>query len=233
MKSAGFAATVVFVVTACFAFAGPGWTEENLASLELSATATTISPVFTIAPHLFSIDASSGASLCITNGNSKSTTNLLKGDKFTLLFDPECGAVASVGSSVLVNSALLAPADFKASLPAVNKVTINYVGTAKKFAPGDSICVGISLEVPSAVGSGLIQFSGPANTTRFSPVQPIYTTIAIVDFPTGPPGPEGEMGPQGPKGNTGAQGPQGPKGDTGAQGPVGPPGPTGTSRVKR
>lgn len=244
MKPLGFFATVVLLMTACLA--SPGWTEEDIALMELSATATTITPVFSIAPQLFSINANSGASLCITNGNARSTTNLVKGDKFTLLFDPECGAVASVGSSVQVNSPTLAQKDFKASLPTANKVQINYIGTtAKKLAPGESFCVEISLEAPSAIGSGFIQFNGPTNTTRFSAVQPKYTTIAIVDFPTGPPGPEGAPGPQGPKGNTGAQGPQGPagaqgpagsqglqgaqgpKGDTGAQGPVGPQGPTG------
>ena len=136
MKPVRFDATVVLVVTACFAFAGPGWTEENLASMELSATATTISPVFSIAPQLFSIDASSGASLCITNGNSQSTTNLLKGDKFTLLFDPECGAVASVGSSVLVNSATLVAEGFQGLPPRCQQSQINYVGTCEKIRSG-------------------------------------------------------------------------------------------------
>ena len=242
MKPLGLIATVVLLMTV--GLASPGWTQENIALRELSAAATTIKPLFSVAPQLFSMEASSGASLCITNGNSQSTTNLLKGDKFTLLFDAECGSVASVGSSVLVNSATLVPKDFKASLPVANKVTINYVGTEKKFAPGESFCVEISLEAPGAIGSGLIQFNGPTNSTRFSAGQPKYTTIAIVDFPTGPPGPEGEMGPQGPKGNTGAQGPQGlagpqglqgpqgPKGDTGAQGLVGSQGPTGPQGPK-
>ncbi len=146
----------------------------------------------------------SGASLCITNGNSKSTTNLQKGDKFTLLFDSNCGTVASLVNTVLVNSATLLPQDFNASLPQQGHDQLR--GASKQFAPGESFCVEISLDAANTIGSGRIQFTGPSNTTRFNAVQPIYTTISMVDFPTGPPGPQGEPG------EPGLQGPRGPKG---------------------
>ena len=57
--------------------------------------------------------------------------------------------------------------------------------------------------------------------------------LDIIEGPTGPTGPQGEIGPTGPQGDTGPQGetgatgPTGPQGETGLQGPTGQQGPQG------
>src|SRR5207253_2757110 len=55
-----------------------------------------------------------------------------------------------------------------------------------------------------------------------------YTTVSVVDFPTGPQGPQGLRGDKGDKGDIGLQGP---KGDMGDRGDPGPPGPAGNGEL--
>ena len=199
---------------------------------ELQAAGPLISPLFSIYPELFPVDETVGASLCVTNDNAGSIANLQSGDKFILTFDPECGVVNGLKSGVLVNSATLLPGDFQAKRLA-NKITLSYLGTPKAFPPGDSFCVEISLDTPTTIGSGMVQFKGPSAAARFSASAPAYTTISLVDFPIGPPGPTGAKGATGAAGAagatgaTGAAGPQGVKGDKGANGPTGPAGASG------
>src|SRR5262249_43270521 len=111
-----------------------------------------------------------------------------------------------------------------------SQVVVTYNGAARTFTYGDSVCTRINFTANSQTGTGNITLS-----SRFTPVvngaQP-FTTAAIVNFATGPAGPQGvpgATGPQGPQGVVGPSGPQGPQGIPGSQGPQGQTGATGAT----
>lgn len=223
------AVIVIAVFVAVIPYAGRARAGDDQAgdALEDFSGSNLISPFFSIAPDLFSTGKVSGANVCITNSNRGSTANLAGGDKFILAFEPEFGFVTGLKSFVTVNSAVLIPTDFQASVVS-NQVLFSYVGPTKPFPAGDSFCVEISLVPSASIGSGTVQFIGPQDATRYLCSLPAYTTLSMVDFatgPNGPTGPTGATGPTGPKG--GPAGPTGPTGPRGATGPAGAQGPQG------
>lgn len=154
-----------------------------------------IIPVVTVAPNLFAVGQFSTTFVCVSNGNPSSTKSIQGGDTFTLTFDPSIGVVASVASPVLVNSSNLNAADFVANLgSALNEIVISYLGATKVFMPGDSFCLKVTFTANSVIGSGKITGEAPSSKGdegRYNKIDPKYTTVSIVDFPTGPPGPPG------------------------------------------
>ena len=223
-------------------------TTSPLASVHASEDNNTkITPVVTVTPNLLAVGRTSNAFVCITNGNPSSTKTMRQGDIFTLTFDSSLGTLASFESTVMVNSATLSATDFLVSSgPAANQIVISYAGTSKRFAPGDSFCLKFSIAASNVTGSGKVNCEPPSRSDdgRYNDAILKYTTVSVVDFPTGPEGPQGPKGDKGDRGDLGqqgAQGPPGPRGDTGAPGPQGsqgtqgpagvqgPPGPSGIS----
>lgn len=199
-----------------------------------------ITPVVTVAPNLFAVGQVSNTFVCISNGNPSSTKSIQTGDVFHLTFDASLGVVTSVAAPALVNSSNLNAADFIVNLgPAPNQIALSYVGTSKRFMPGDSICVKVTFTASNLIGSGKVTGEAPPDEGVYNQIDPKFTTISIVDFATGPPGvkgdkgdkgdtgPQGPPGPIGPQGPTGLPGPTGPIGPQGVQGPAGPIGPQG------
>ena len=186
---------------------------------------TKITPVVTVTPNLLRVARTSNAFVCITNGNPSSTKTIRQGDSFTLTFDSSIGTLASFEPAVMVNSTILRPADFLVtSGTSANQIVINYVGANKRFAPGDSLCVKVTIAASNVIGSGKVNCDVPsarAEDGRYNDPILKYTTVSVVDFPTGP------EGPQGPRGSNGDKGDKGDKGDRGDVGPQGTPGPGG------
>src|SRR6266550_1797021 len=91
---------------------------------------TKITPVITVTPNLISGARTSSTFVCVTNGNPSSTKTMRQGDSFTLTFDSSIGTLASFEPVVMVNSAILGPADFLVtSGTTTNQIIINYIGT--------------------------------------------------------------------------------------------------------
>ncbi len=189
---------------------------------------TKITPVITVTPNLISGARTSSTFVCVTNGNPSSTKTMRQGDSFTLTFDSSIGTLASFEPVVMVNSAILGPADFLVtSGTTTNQIVINYMGTTKRFAPGDSFCVKVTVAASNMIGSGKVNCDVPSaqgEDGRYNDAILKYTTVSVVDFPTGPEGPQGSQGIPGNTGATGAQGPAGPQGPSGEAGPPGPAG---------
>ncbi len=185
---------ILFVIASCLLSAIPARANDDEANV-------LITPVVTVAPNLFPAGQLSDTFVCISNGNPSSTQFIQAGDAFTLTFDPGIGAVTTVAAQALVNSSNLQAADFSASLgSSPNQVVISYIGSSKRFMPGDSFCVKVRFTANSAIGSGKITCdasSSGGEQGRYNNVDPKYTTISIVDFPTGPPGAKGEKGDTG------------------------------------
>jgi len=151
-----------------------------------------ITPTVTIAPTLFPVGKVSSAFACIANGNPSSAKSIQGGDVFRLTFDGTIGVVTSVSPQVLVNSSSLNSSDFVASLGAApNEIVISYLGASKRWVPGDGFCVRVTLAASNAIGSGKVTAEAPVAVGRFNNIDPSFTTISVVDFPTGPPGPAG------------------------------------------
>jgi len=199
-----------------------------------------------VTPALFTAGQPASAILCISSTGATAHA-LQPGDNFRFTMSASIGAVGSFGSPLFVSSSTLSPGDFAVAFGANNnEIVITYNGAAKVFAYGDSVCVRVNFTASAQVGSGNITLSGGANFVAKG--APPYASASIVNFPTGPAGPQGlqgpqgAIGPQGPVGSQGATGPtglqgpagqqgvqgiQGPKGDTGPTGPAGPTGPQG------
>jgi hypothetical protein len=114
--------------------------------------------------------------------------------------------------------------------PAQNQVTIRYNGAGGPFPYGATICLKVNFTSAAQIGSGKVSLS-----SRF--IQSVngavpFVTVAMVDFATGPAGPQGPKGDTGAQGSPGAQGPPGQKGDQGPQGNAGPPGAKGDQGPK-
>jgi hypothetical protein len=178
-----------------------------------------ITPVITITPNLFKVGTTSNTFVCLTNGNPNSSRAMQTGDSFNLTFDASIGALTSFDPAVMVNSATLTSADFLAtSGNAANKIVMTYVGASKVFAPGDSLCLKVTVAASTVIGAGKVNCEvQPAKglDRRYNDLVLKYTTISVVDFATGPQGDKGDKGDQGDKGD------KGDKGDQGAQGPSG------------
>jgi len=122
----------------------------------------------------------------------------------------------------MVNSAILRPADFLVtSGSTANQIVINYVGANKRFAPGDSLCVKVTIAASNVIGSGKVNCDVPSargEDGRYNDAILKYTTVSVVDFPTGPQGLQGLRGDKGDKGDRGDVGPQGTPGIGGGGG---------------
>ncbi len=180
-----------------------------------------------ITPNAIEIGQTSSALLVCANSNTSSTQQIQPNDAFMFQFSIGDGQISSLIASVIVNSSTLSSADFAVALGAgSNVLVVNYSGTAKTFAPGDSFAVEFSLIPPSKVGSGKITLQFPTTDSYNSP-SPGLLTLPATDFPLAPPGPPGPPGPEPPFIPQGPPGPQGPRGAQGESGPVGPRGATG------
>ena len=188
-------------------------------SIAWAAAASKIAPVVSVAPHLFSAGESSGAVLCVTNGNAVSQKEIRAGDTFHLTLGAPLGTIQTI-SEVRVDSDVLLAADFASAVGGPGEVAVTYGGPTQAFPPGDSFCVEITVEVSSQPGSARIEAAVTGNgiNARYEAIAPVFTTVNAVEFPTGPAGPQGPPGPEGPRG------PQGPQGVPGPQGPQGPAG---------
>jgi len=196
-------------------------------------------PRVSISPDVFSPAETVLFLACINNTNPNSKAAIKAGDSFRVGIGNNGGTVLSMGP-MSIDSALLESTDFTVASGATqNEILINYVGTEKKFAPGEAICLEVSFQTNDGIGSFEIAFDPPAAGSRYYERQRSFQLGYIVDFPTGPAGVQGATGLQGPAGPqgipgaTGSQGPAGPQGlqgvagATGAQGPQGPAGPQG------
>jgi hypothetical protein len=169
---------------------------------------------FSVNPTLFATGQPASAFLCVS-ANSISPLTLAHGDTFVFSFGSSVGTITSASPPVTVNSPTLLSTDFSASVNLAG-VTIAYNGGSKAFNYGDSICLKVNFTAAATTGSGDVSFSS-AFTTSTNGKSP-FTTVSIVNFPTGPPGPQGPTGAQGP---TGPMGPMGATGATGATGSIG------------
>ena len=196
----------------------PVWTEYSHAE-------DRIQPSLSISPNIFSSGEAVLFLACINNSNPNSKAVIRDGDTFQISMGANGGTVLSSGP-VMVDSASLEPTDFILASGAVqNLILLKYVGSPKKFAPGESVCIEISFQTTHGVGSFEIAFDPPSRSGRYNQRQRSFHLGYIVDFPIGASGVQGLAGPQGP---TGLQGPQG---AAGAQGPIGPQGPTGPQGI--
>jgi Collagen triple helix repeat (20 copies) len=190
----------------------------------------------TVSPNVFPPGEAALFLACVNNANPNSKGDIRTGDTFRISIGDNGGAVLSTGP-VLLDSASLQSTDFTLAVGATqNEILINFLGTGKKFAPGESLCAEVSFRTTNGIGSFEIAFDPPASGSRYNPRHRSFQLGYIVDFPTGPagiqgaPGPQGPAGPQGIQGapgGSGSQGPAGPQGIPGPVGPVGSPGATG------
>jgi len=158
-----------------------------------------ITPVCSVTPGAIQTGQTSGALLVCANGNASSTAQIQPGDTFTFQFNIADGQITSLIPAVIVNSSALSPADFVVTLgPAANTLSISYAGVAKKFAPGDSLAVELSIIAPSKVGAGEITLQFPSSASYNTPV-PAFVSFPATDFPLAPAGPQGPAGPPGPE----------------------------------
>src|SRR5580704_1712539 len=178
---------------------------------------------FSVNPTLFATGQPASAFLCVS-ANSISPLTLAHGDTFVFSFGSSVGTITSASPPVTVNSPTLLSTDFSASVNLAG-VTIAYNGGSKAFNYGDSICLKVNFTAAATTGSGDVSFSS-AFTTSTNGKSP-FTTVSVVNFPTGPTGAMGPQGPTGPPGPTGSSGPPGAPGATGATGATGAPGSIG------
>ncbi|HEY6333176.1 MAG TPA: hypothetical protein VI756_27885 [Blastocatellia bacterium] len=184
---------------------------------------------FSVNPTIFAAGQASSAFLCVS-GQSIGGLAVNKGDTFVFSFGASIGTLTSAGT-VMVSSSTLASTNFSASIDAAaHAVIIMYNGSAGTLNFGDTICVQTNFTGATATGTGDVYF-GSRFTQTVNGKSP-FTTVSIVDFPTGPAGitgPQGAPGGRGATGATGATGVTGPAGLTGATGPTGPTGSTGAT----
>jgi hypothetical protein len=187
----------------------------------LSQTSSKVN--FSVNPTLFAVGQPVSAFLCVA-ADSIAPLTLAHGDTFVFSFGSSVGTITSASLPVLVNSSTLLPTDFSVSFNP-GGATMTYSGGSKAFNYGDSICLRINLTAAAATGSGDVSFSS-AFTTSTNGKGP-FTTVSVVNFPTGPTGATGPQGPTGPPGPTGSSGSPGAPGATGATGATGAPGSIG------
>lgn len=203
-----------------------------LVAIEHSSAEDRIQPLMTVSPNIFSPAEAVSFLACVSNANPSSRADIKAGDNFKITIGNNGGTVLSTGP-VLLDSALLQSTDFSlASGATQNEILINYIGTGKKFAPGESVCLKISFQTNNGVGSFEIAFDPPSFGGRFYQRQRSFQLGHIVDFAVGPAGaqgPTGTQGPIGPQGIPGATGAVGPQGPIGPQGPAGPQGIAGAA----
>src|SRR4030095_3423269 len=198
-----------------------------------------ILPIINITPSHFSPGEMASFLVCINNANPHSKDKIVSGDTFRIRVGNSGGTVVGTGS-VFADSAALLPSDFAVTSGTTsNEIVLSYVGSNKEFAPGESVCLEMSLQTSSVLGPFEVAFDPPGASGRYSTRLRSYQVGAIVDFsigargstgpqgPQGPAGPQGLQGPSGADGAPGATGPQGPVGATGLQGLQGPTGPAG------
>jgi hypothetical protein len=185
---------------------------------------------FSINPTLFAAGQASSAFLCVS-ASSIAPLTLSHGDTFAFSFGSSIGTLTSVSNPITVSSSTLVAADFSASVnAAAHLVTIAY-GSASStaFSYGDSICVQANFTAAATAGSGDVSF-----TSGFTPAingKSPFTTVSIVNFPTGPAGSTGAPGAPGSNGAKGATGATGPTGATGMTGTTGSTGVTGATGI--
>jgi hypothetical protein len=188
-----------------------------------------IAPTLTVSPTVLPAGRTSVVLACIANNNPASQQDIWTGDRFAVSVDVAGGSVAGT-QPLAVTSSRLQASDFqvRAAYPD-NRVVIRYLGSAKRLAFGDSVCVPILIAAAASEVSFAITLAAPLHGA-YSPVVPPFLLASVVDPGQGPAGPAGPQGSQGPQGAAGPQGPpgaQGPPGPAGGQGPEGPQGATG------
>lgn len=169
---------------------------------------TKIVVAWSVSPSLIPVAETSSALVCFSNSNAASSKSLEPGDVFSMSLSIEGGSFESVAEHVRVSSATLGNGDFTVNRDA-NVISVRYVGPTRPFAPGDTVCVPVTIRAPETAAIGRLVLGNPDSASRYSTTTDQYAVLSAVDFPTGsgtpgPPGPVGPAGPAGPAGPPGA-----------------------------
>ena len=225
-----------------------------LAGLVLCFTTTIASgagqkiiPQLSISPNSFAVGITSQLAVSVVNVDPACSKSIAPGDTFTWTVDTGAGVLGMVGSSCADDISVRSPdgslgaTQFSCSVVG-NTAKLTFIGSPigsqHVFKGWDSVSLTLQLNAINR-GPYLVSFGMPTDSSRYDTAGlPSFATIAVVDFPVGPPGPTGASGPVGPPGvvgatgafgSTGASGPQGIQGPGGIAGATGPPGATGAS----